>query len=422
MLWRLIALLLASLLSGTPQVHANSAPLCVRQHLKNSSNSSGVGIAPSDAALLVRKIASSIGLVDGLTIVECDYVEKALAWSTPPGTKDIPSADFIIYRPDWAKEVLGKDPTHATVVFGHELGHLVGRHTTSRKDIGLKAKETEADGFAGCAVARMKMDWNRAAELLGRLRHDGATAQDDYPSLQESLAAARNGYDNCGGIPPKQTGNFLGYKGPPVTATHDDLVSRYPSGKWFTTKTPRDGKDPLWFRYETTIQKRAWRIDFLSNDTNGVKSKWNVDNVVYWTSENYSKNYSQTQTTENGSEDNTRIVCTTYKDKIADILSSTIGEIIDRPIVSNDDTPDKIKYLRNECNTGEWQCSKSYSTETTIILFDTPAIISLKSTAANWWRNENSPSYRQFSNLTGGSCGIAIDVRNPKALREIENR
>ncbi len=194
--WLLSILCLTLLLTG--RVAAQET--CVMDHIAANTNKNApqLGIAPPDVELLVQEVAGSIGLSPaGITIVPCDYTEKVQAWYSPgPPDLDAPEGDYILYQPKWVEEVIGENRVQAIALFGHELGHLLGRHFTSSKNLPPIQKETDADRFAGCAVGRLNGNWNGLADLLSRLRPpvDGS-----YPSRKRSLAAARDGFDKCGG-------------------------------------------------------------------------------------------------------------------------------------------------------------------------------------------------------------------------------
>lgn len=194
--YRLLALSIALLILHLP-AEADSPALCVRQHLINLKKEGPArGFAPSDAEVTVANVARSISFQQHITVIYCAYVEKALAWQAKnqPG---IPDGDYIAVNPVWFREVIGDDKVQAIALLGHELGHYLGRHFESRSTIPGEQQETEADGFAGCAVARLSGDLRTLENLLGRLRSDAG--DDGYPSRAKSLEAARQGFKNCGG-------------------------------------------------------------------------------------------------------------------------------------------------------------------------------------------------------------------------------
>ena len=161
-----------------------------------------MGFSPSEVEQLVSDVATAIGLSPkGISIIPCDGVGKVQ--SIYFNRKEVPQGDYIFYDPVWVREVLGNklvDNTgsrardQAVVIFGHELGHLLGRHFTSNIGLTSIQKETEADHFAGCAASVMNVDWNNVQDILRRIRPDTDT---DYPSQAHSVEAARLGYDIC---------------------------------------------------------------------------------------------------------------------------------------------------------------------------------------------------------------------------------
>ena len=149
----------------------------------------------------------------------------------------MPKGEYILYQPQWLKEVIGSDRTQLIAVLGHELGHLLNRDFTTRSELPRVQKERDADEFSGCAVAKMEGDWSALVNLLGRIR--GA---DDsyYPSVQSSIAAAKEGFTRCGGSTPEQEAYACPYD--------CDCTLRVHSRKFPTTIVPRSnisGQSPF---------------------------------------------------------------------------------------------------------------------------------------------------------------------------------
>lgn len=159
---------------------------------------------PAQIRETVREIAASAGL-DGssIKIVPCGSVQNG-AWAfSPPAGATLPPGDYIFYNPEWVRDVLASDRTRAVAFFGHEFGHLAKRHFGERDSLSMKAKETEADEFAGCAVARFGGDWNMLEDLFTDIRPANEN-NPDYPSAATSLQVAKAGFQRCGGtITPK---------------------------------------------------------------------------------------------------------------------------------------------------------------------------------------------------------------------------
>jgi hypothetical protein len=160
-------------------------------------------LAPADVEELISKVADSLGLNTTVTIVPCSFGDKVEAMYSN-GAKNAqggyirgPEGDYIIYNPIWFREVVGQDYAQTVAVFAHELAHLLNRDFVApRVNLPRKTKELEADRFAGCAVAKMKVSLASYESLLSRIRPD---LSGSYPSKDESIAAARKAYTDCGG-------------------------------------------------------------------------------------------------------------------------------------------------------------------------------------------------------------------------------
>lgn len=177
--------------------HAQSAQaLCVRQHLDMlAKQTQPLGIASSDAETLIRRVASTIALGVSVRVVPCDFAKKAEAWASKDQKNDgAPVGEYIIFNPTWVQETIGSDKVQAIALFGHELGHFLNGHFAYRSSLSRLAMETEADEFAGCAVARLGGSWPALTGLLERLRSETDT---DYPSRLKSTEAAKRGFDKC---------------------------------------------------------------------------------------------------------------------------------------------------------------------------------------------------------------------------------
>lgn len=192
--------------------------LCVREYLANLQKEGPArGFSPSEAELMVADVARSISFKQRIKVVYCTHVDAALAWPAR-GEKGIPDGDYIAVNPRWFREVIGDDKIQAIALLGHELGHYTGRHFESRSTIPREQQEAEADGFAGCAVARLSGDLTKLVNLLSRLRTvDGGGG---YPSRATSLEAARQGFKDCGGGIQKTTVNRASLR---VTAQPDTV-------------------------------------------------------------------------------------------------------------------------------------------------------------------------------------------------------
>ncbi|MCR5867730.1 hypothetical protein [Aquincola sp. J276] len=181
------------------QAAAQSAA-CVSTYLAKRKSEPTLGIAASDAERLVSRVARSLGLMRPVTVVPCTFAEKAHAWVGKPDD-DSPEGEYIVYNPDWVREVLGKDEVQAVALFGHELGHFLNGDFTTRKGLPRSQLERDADRFAGCAVARLSGDFSRLENLLARLRLEKDAV---YPDRLTSIQSAKEGFDACGGAVVKK--------------------------------------------------------------------------------------------------------------------------------------------------------------------------------------------------------------------------
>ena len=199
-----IALFL-TIVSTTHNAIAQDGAKCIRDYIKKPA---GPGEATSASIKeLVFRIANSIALSSsGLTIIECSSIIKVSSLGIGPVEKPsentLPPGDYILYEKTWVSEVIGSqiDPTkkrtydEAIFVFGHELGHILGRHFTSNDKLPKLQKETDADRFGGCAAGVMGADWNNVEGILSRIR---PSVDGEYPSREHSIAVAHESYSLC---------------------------------------------------------------------------------------------------------------------------------------------------------------------------------------------------------------------------------
>ncbi|MCV9960757.1 hypothetical protein OIU34_02495 [Pararhizobium sp. BT-229] len=243
-----------------------SSQLCVSQYLAAKNSGQQLGIATPEGEDLINQVAHSIGLGRGvITVVPCFYADQAFAWYAPPDLQTVPEGEYIIYNPDWLRQVVGKERTQTIAVFGHELGHFLNRHFTTNKKAPNVEKETDADRFAGCAVARLNGDFNQLDDLLQRIRPEESSG--DYPSYDQSLAVAKTGFQKCGGKLPDPSpvvastdsaSGFLGglqIEGPPVEASPQLLTDEYVSGNWVA--------ETFW--YKTEYNKEPVTLSFKAD-------------------------------------------------------------------------------------------------------------------------------------------------------------
>lgn len=177
--------------------HASAqSATCVSTYLAKRKIEPTLGITASDAERLVSRVAQSLALTRPVTVVPCTFAEKAYAWVGRPDDSS-PEGEYIIYNPDWVREVLGKDEVQAVALFGHELGHFLNGDFTTRKGLPRSQLERDADRFAGCAVARLSGDFSRFEDLLSRLRLEKDVY---YPDRLSSIQSAKDGFESCRGV------------------------------------------------------------------------------------------------------------------------------------------------------------------------------------------------------------------------------
>jgi hypothetical protein len=163
---------------------------CVRNYLQ------GRAFTPEKDAQFIANIAAKIGLQSAVTVVKCDYSEIKATATVFSSADGVSAGDYILYNPTWVQEVTGNDDQQATVLFGHELGHLLNRHLTERKNIPGVEKELEADKVGGCALAKMGGSFSAVTNLFTRLRGEAVST---HPNRTMSLKAAQDGFGECGG-------------------------------------------------------------------------------------------------------------------------------------------------------------------------------------------------------------------------------
>jgi hypothetical protein len=180
-----------------PALARASPAYCVKTYFESlKRDGPTLGISASDAQRLVQRVSESIGLQSTAQVIPCSGEPKAYAWPGD-GSQDVPDGQYIIYDPDWVREVIGKDQVQAVALFGHELGHFLNQDFTVRRDEERRVKERDADHFAGCAVAKVTGDFSKLEDLLSRLRLEKDTM---YPDRLTSIETAKAGFASCGPV------------------------------------------------------------------------------------------------------------------------------------------------------------------------------------------------------------------------------
>jgi hypothetical protein len=181
--------------------NASAQITCIQTYVSSGATST-LGFAQSDVESIVSQISKAIGLdPTGIKVVPCAGVGKVQ--SAYYDQADVPLGDYVLYDPVWVREVVGNQLTgearrqardEAVFLFGHELGHILGRHFTSSRSLPRIDKELAADKFAGCTAGVLAADWKNIEEFIGRIRGDTDTT---YPSRVRSVTATRASFDSC---------------------------------------------------------------------------------------------------------------------------------------------------------------------------------------------------------------------------------
>lgn len=179
------------------QVYGQSA-YCVKKFYESlKKDDASAEIAPRNVEALISEISLSISLGAGRRIkaIACTDEKKAVAYPAKDDILGVPNGNYIIYNPEWIREVIGKDKVQAIAIFGHELGHFLNAHSAAQGAQSIE-NEREADEFAGCAVARLQGDFAPLQNIIERIRTEKS---ETYPNRLQSVESARKGFDNCGG-------------------------------------------------------------------------------------------------------------------------------------------------------------------------------------------------------------------------------
>lgn len=172
---------------------------CVQLYLEGLADaSSKSAIQVPEAEALLERIASKVGALSDVTVIQCDRAEKAFAFLANGELSGVPAGRYLIFNKDWMREVIGPDEIRAIALFGHELGHFINGHFSPTSQVALEQEE-QADQFAGCAVARLGGDWETVEDLFLRLR---AEVDSTYPGRLRSLTAVNRGFVGCSDAPP----------------------------------------------------------------------------------------------------------------------------------------------------------------------------------------------------------------------------
>jgi hypothetical protein len=166
------------------------ARTCLRDYFAKKT----LGIAQPAAENLIKDIGKAMAIMGEIQVIPCSYAEQVESTVDEDDDTEVPRGEYIVYNPTWVQQVIGNNKVEAIAVFGHELGHFVQRHFSTRSQIDRIQQEIEADYFAGCAVASMGSPWKPMAELLERIRNEN---DEVYPNRLKSQEKAKQGYDTC---------------------------------------------------------------------------------------------------------------------------------------------------------------------------------------------------------------------------------
>ena len=142
----------------------------------------------------LQRIIDSFGDARPIVFIECEAVEGLYAFRNDDDSS-IPTHNYIIYSPSFVRLATQTNDTKLTFLLGHEYAHISLGHFTDQKNLSTYQKELQADRKGACGVARQNGDINSLIQILSGLRD--ATSETGYPSLADSEAAVRAGYDAC---------------------------------------------------------------------------------------------------------------------------------------------------------------------------------------------------------------------------------
>ena len=149
----------------------------------------------------LEKILSVTGLKKNFTLMECDGVNNASAFS-------VKGERYIFYNKNFMKDI-GEGSSNLAIL-AHEVGHHLNNHALDyilyaggivepdSKEVNRRL-ELEADEFAGFVMARLGYSLNEAKEPFYRLSNNNDDTYSDHPSRDKRLNAVTEGYERAGG-------------------------------------------------------------------------------------------------------------------------------------------------------------------------------------------------------------------------------
>lgn len=195
MLYLMIALFF-SLFAVATQATASEATCVEEYYSGNFSATSNVDKNGIDET--ISKILNSIGLKSDITTVPCNWAQfSAVAWvAGAQQFTGVPEGRYIIYNSTQIQRVVGDDDALRVALLAHELGHFLNNDfSTGRAALGRSQRESDADYFAGCIVARFEFRSDDVLELIARIRN--GTGGQGYPTRDESDELVLSGYNSC---------------------------------------------------------------------------------------------------------------------------------------------------------------------------------------------------------------------------------
>ena len=143
------------------------------------------------------KILSVVSLAKNFTLVPCDKINNAEAWSYK-------GERYILYDKDFM-EVINSETNNWSnlTILAHEVGHHLNNHTidltmldiVSQKSKELRRKqELEADEFAGNIMAKLGAPLNEVLKI-GKMFSDEDDTYATHPSRSKRIASLTKGYN-----------------------------------------------------------------------------------------------------------------------------------------------------------------------------------------------------------------------------------
>ena len=173
---------------------ADDAEQCVQQRLASiaDGNEPTYGFAATEVEDIYTEVVTKTGFEGwSISLVPCER-DGLKAETLNPKVYGY----YIVYNPNWVRETFRDRKWDVLVLFAHELAHYKLEHfSDTTKD--RVTKETEADRYAGCTIARLGGSLADALEPFKWMRKevDGVF----YPSRDVSLQVVEEGYNECAG-------------------------------------------------------------------------------------------------------------------------------------------------------------------------------------------------------------------------------